>query len=107
MKAIRFNRRTGLRRQPIAGSKRAVTPAVRPVNMRTNLNSSQPPVAKTAVRRDVSVWLVEDNHTFRHTVARVLGQVEGLECPQQFSNAEDASHPSTALYDQPGDSYRS
>jgi len=33
---------------------------------------------------------VEDNHTFRNTVARVLGQVDGLECSQQFSNAEDA-----------------
>jgi DNA-binding NarL/FixJ family response regulator len=38
----------------------------------------------------VGVWLVEDNHTFRNTVARVLGQVDGLECAQQFSNAEDA-----------------
>jgi DNA-binding NarL/FixJ family response regulator len=38
----------------------------------------------------VSVWLVEDNHVFRSTVARVLSQVEGMECSQQFSNAEDA-----------------
>lgn len=37
-----------------------------------------------------SVWLVEDNHTFRNTVARVLGDVEGIECTQHFSNAEDA-----------------
>src|SRR5580658_2392154 len=36
------------------------------------------------------VWLVEDNHTFRNTVARVLGDVEGIECTQHFSNAEDA-----------------
>jgi DNA-binding NarL/FixJ family response regulator len=36
------------------------------------------------------VWLVEDNHTFRHTVARVLGEVEGIECTQHFANAEDA-----------------
>jgi DNA-binding NarL/FixJ family response regulator len=35
------------------------------------------------------VWLVEDNHTFRNTVARVLGEVEGIECTQHFSNAED------------------
>jgi DNA-binding NarL/FixJ family response regulator len=38
----------------------------------------------------VSVWLVEDNHVFRNTVARVLSQVEGMDCSQQFSNAEDA-----------------
>ena len=36
------------------------------------------------------VWLVEDNHTFRNTVARVLADVEGIECTQHFSNAEDA-----------------
>lgn len=37
-----------------------------------------------------SVWLVEDNHIFRNTVARVLSGVEGIECSQHFSNAEDA-----------------
>ena len=37
-----------------------------------------------------NVWLVEDNHIFRNTVARVLTSVEGIDCSQQFSNAEDA-----------------
>ena len=37
-----------------------------------------------------TVWLVEDNHVFRSTVARVLAGVEGIECSQHFSNAEDA-----------------
>jgi DNA-binding NarL/FixJ family response regulator len=41
-------------------------------------------------RPPVSVWLIEDNHTFRNTVARVLGGIEGVECSQHFSNAEDA-----------------
>lgn len=41
-------------------------------------------------RHPVTVWLVEDNHIFRHTMARVLGGVEGIECSQHFSNAEDA-----------------
>jgi DNA-binding NarL/FixJ family response regulator len=36
------------------------------------------------------VWLVEDNHTFRNTIARVLSEVDGIECTQRFSNAEDA-----------------
>jgi DNA-binding NarL/FixJ family response regulator len=34
--------------------------------------------------------LVEDNHRFRKNVARVLQQVEGLDCSHHFSNAEDA-----------------
>jgi DNA-binding NarL/FixJ family response regulator len=38
----------------------------------------------------VSVWLVEDNHTFRNMVARALSRVEGVECTQHFANAEDA-----------------
>jgi DNA-binding NarL/FixJ family response regulator len=38
----------------------------------------------------ISVWLVEDNHTFRNTIARVLNQVPGLQCPHGFSNSEDA-----------------
>ena len=90
MKAIRVNRRTGLRRTELAGLTPVPKPAVQPVNMRTNLNSSQPTAAKAAGRSPVGVWLVEDNHTFRNTVARVLAQVEGVECSQQFSNAEDA-----------------
>lgn len=51
---------------------KAIKPAVRP---------SGPPV---------SVWLIEDNHIFRNTVARALGRVEGVECTQHFANAEDA-----------------
>jgi DNA-binding NarL/FixJ family response regulator len=41
-------------------------------------------------RQSVSVWLIEDNHAFRNTVARALGRVEGVDCAQQFANAEDA-----------------
>jgi DNA-binding NarL/FixJ family response regulator len=47
-------------------------------------------VADAVVRAPVSVWLVEDNHTFRNTVARVLDGVESVECSRHFSNAEDA-----------------
>jgi DNA-binding NarL/FixJ family response regulator len=46
--------------------------------------------AKTSAARAISVWLVEDNHTFRNTVARVLNQVEDLECRRHFANSEDA-----------------
>jgi DNA-binding NarL/FixJ family response regulator len=45
--------------------------------------------AKTAPP-PISVWLVEDNHTFRNTVVRVLNKVPALECPRHFSNSEDA-----------------
>ena len=38
----------------------------------------------------VSVWLIEDNHNFRNTVARALSRIEGLECSRHFPNAEDA-----------------
>jgi len=38
----------------------------------------------------ISVWLVEDNHTFRNTIARLLNQVPDLHCPHDFSNSEDA-----------------
>jgi len=46
--------------------------------------------ARLNFRPPVSVWLVEDNHTFRATVARVLNGIDGVECSQCFSNAEDA-----------------
>src|SRR5688572_29520427 len=46
--------------------------------------------AKSTTSRAISVWLVEDNHTFRNAIARVLNQVDDLECPQDFSNSEDA-----------------
>jgi len=38
----------------------------------------------------ITVWLVEDNATFRNTVARALMRVPGLECSHRFPNAEEA-----------------
>jgi len=38
----------------------------------------------------ITVWLVEDNHTFRNTVARVLNQVPQFECSRQFPDSEAA-----------------
>ena len=51
---------------------------------------SKPSSARTKTEPPISIWLVEDNHTFRNTLARVLGRVEGMECTQHFANAEDA-----------------
>src|SRR5213593_2223868 len=45
---------------------------------------------RSAATRPISVWLIEDNHTFRNTIARVLNQVPDLECPEHFANSEDA-----------------
>src|SRR6185436_2541854 len=44
----------------------------------------------TSTGHPIGVWLIEDNHTFRNTVARVLNQVPDLECSLHFANSEDA-----------------
>lgn len=41
-------------------------------------------------REPINVWLVEDNHTFRKMVARVLSEVEGVACSEHFPRAEEA-----------------
>src|SRR5882724_2218430 len=46
--------------------------------------------AKSSKDQAISVWLIEDNHTFRNTIARILNQVQGLGCSRDFSNSEDA-----------------
>ncbi len=61
-----------------------------PTKMETITKASKASAARLVERAPVSVWLVEDNHTFRNTVARVLSGIAGVECSQRFSNAEDA-----------------
>jgi DNA-binding NarL/FixJ family response regulator len=51
---------------------------------------SKPSGTKGSPEHPISVWLVEDHHTFRNTVARVLNQASAVECSRDFSNAEDA-----------------
>jgi len=58
--------------------------------MQTMAKPGKTTAAREPARRRISVWLVEDNHTFRKTVARVLDEVEDLECSGHFSRAEDA-----------------
>jgi DNA-binding NarL/FixJ family response regulator len=48
------------------------------------------PASRSAGAPPTTVWLVEDNHTFRNTVGKVLNQVPGLECSRQFSDSESA-----------------
>jgi DNA-binding NarL/FixJ family response regulator len=38
----------------------------------------------------ITVWLVEDNETFRNTVARALRLVPTLDCAHRFASAEEA-----------------
>ncbi len=37
-----------------------------------------------------SVWLIEDNATLRHTVARAIAAIPGFDCAAQFQRCEDA-----------------
>ena len=63
-------------------------------------------LADKSADRAISVWLIEDNHSFRNTIARLLNQVPGFSCSHNFSNSEDAlealangSVPDVALVD--------
>jgi DNA-binding NarL/FixJ family response regulator len=38
----------------------------------------------------ITVWLVEDNETFRNTVSRALARVPTIDCTRRFPNAEEA-----------------
>ena len=58
--------------------------------METIGKSGKASATRPAAGHPVTVWLVEDNHTFRNTVARALNEVAGVECSQHFANAEDA-----------------
>lgn len=54
------------------------------------MKPSKPTGTKSPGQPPITVWLVEDNNTFRNTVARILNQAPSLECPHHFSNSEDA-----------------
>jgi len=49
-----------------------------------------PMSAKSTLTRPISVWLVEDNQSFRHTMVRVLKQAQDLECSHHFASSEEA-----------------
>jgi len=46
--------------------------------------------ARSTTEQGISVWLIEDNHTFRNTIAKILSQVADIGAPRDFSNSEDA-----------------
>jgi len=41
-------------------------------------------------KRPVEVWMIEDNHAFRQTVARLLNQTQDIRCTRAFPACEDA-----------------
>jgi DNA-binding NarL/FixJ family response regulator len=61
------------------------------VNERTALKSSERPEAPRRPSGNLaSVWLIEDNRSFRVSVQRVLDQLPDLHCPRAFSSCEEA-----------------
>jgi len=52
--------------------------------------ANHPVAAKGTDSRVINVWLIEDNHTYRSTVARVLNRVGDISCLHCYANAEDA-----------------
>src|SRR5437879_6796141 len=50
----------------------------------------KPMSAKSTLTRPIIVWLIEDNHSFRHTIVRVLNQAQDLECVHDFASSEEA-----------------
>jgi len=61
------------------------------VNTADNVITSEIPASEASgIRPEICVWLIEDNHSYRNTMARVVNGMEGINCAHQFSNAEDA-----------------
>ena len=46
--------------------------------------------AEPLAPRPVEVWMIEDNHAFRSTVARLLNQTKEIRCTQSFPACADA-----------------
>ena len=46
--------------------------------------------AEPLAPRPVEVWMIEDNHAFRSTVARLLNQTQDIRCTRAFPACEDA-----------------
>src|SRR5262249_55735012 len=59
-------------------------------NMATDLSTKTGRTAGGDKPSRVTVWLVEDNETFRNTVARALKRVPTIDCTHRFPNAEEA-----------------
>jgi len=47
-------------------------------------------ISNSTTDRAISVWLIEDNHSFRRTVVRVLEGLQDIECTRHFATSEEA-----------------
>lgn len=54
------------------------------------MNPAPASTTSTPVNEVINVWLIEDNSTFRRTVARIIDRIEGMACPLSFSACEEA-----------------
>jgi DNA-binding NarL/FixJ family response regulator len=61
------------------------TPAIEP-----GARTDTVPAVNGPRERALTVWLVEDNETFRNTIARALKRVSTLDCSHRFASAEEA-----------------
>src|SRR5436190_19481976 len=50
----------------------------------------RPMISNSTTDRPISVWLIEDNHSFRRTVVRVLEGLQDIECTRHFATSEEA-----------------
>src|SRR5947209_7390732 len=57
---------------------------------RAFVESSNAMNATSTLTRPTVVWLIEDNHSFRHTLVKVLKEVHDLDCARHFGNSEEA-----------------
>ncbi len=58
--------------------------------IKTAMNAQKCPPLSGEGQPLINVWLVEDNETFRNTVARALARVPFLKCSRRYPNAEEA-----------------
>ena len=47
-------------------------------------------ISTPTTRRQVELWMIEDNHAFRNTVSRLLNQTQDIRCTRSFPACEDA-----------------
>jgi DNA-binding response OmpR family regulator len=45
--------------------------------------------AQLSSSRNICVWLVDDNHRFRNTLAEFLGRMDGIRCERHFSSPDE------------------
>jgi DNA-binding NarL/FixJ family response regulator len=55
-----------------------------------NLRNRVVNTAEQANVQSVDLWMIEDNHAFRNTVARLLNQTTDIRCTHSFPACEDA-----------------